>query len=1187
MPRQHPSIPSSVRAALLAGVLFCIVAALPVLPLRLAGAASGASANIPAAELAYRKNGEFTFDGIQVVAGYFSPDWKRSDQARARTAPGYPRTPGIDGEDDHENRVAFRLAPGPSAPAGSSEPLVLDQRLRRTGPRALQLDSTVTHPSGISVSEVFIECNIPAATGIGRAIILDGTAHPLPGTLANPRIALAGEIRPRVLTLPSATGTLTLRGEFALIIQDARQWKRDVFSVRLRFPLRRGVPLTRTSLSLAFRHEPPESTPLSLHEAANSGFRDEIAGDRRGGWTDQGAQNDLRNLAPGPLTASGIRFEILDEIRNDGRAAIILGKDDRKDFLPRKRTLALPPETAAQSASWNSLYLLHAGAWLAGKVAKGPPVGRLTVRYADATGTTHEIRNGRDIGNWWNPYPLSNAAVAWTGRNAESEVGLYLSRFDLLRKPVASLDFETGGPSMWMIAAVSGSGVRLTPATPERAWTAAAGRDWAAWVHGMDIEAGSVFDFSTQLDAPAGKHGPVIVTPGGHFAFRDRPAERVRFWGVNLCFSANYPRRDEADLLAERLARSGYNSIRIHHYDRHLQRKGGASHEPDPEKLDALDYLFAACKRRGLYINLDLYTSRTFSPEEFAALGFDAPGKGSATASGDMHWRFKSLLPVSDAAFDTWARFARNLLTHTNPHTGIAWKDDPAIAGICPVNENSPDHRIHSDPVINRHYRAAFDAWLAEPANRGLPPPPGAATDDIAGRRDAAFNRFVIEAHRRLDRRMAGLLRSLGVRAPLTGVNHRQGQELAYLRENYDYVDNHRYWDHPRFPQERFRLPFRFSQASATEAAAALPRELMPSRIFGKPYAVTEFNYVRPNRHRPEALALMPAYAGLQDWDAIYNFDYASSRAALAAPGRGGTFSIADDPIGQLGDRLAAVLFRRGDIAPAATRVVFSVRDSTASGRINQPFPDAFSRIGLVARIGSLTGSPADILRERAPAAIVVQEPATPRTDDGALAGRVFPADENLAARLQSEGILPPGSVSPDNTRYRSDTGQITLDTAAGTLRVAAPRSELFVLPRDARLEGHFAAVRNRGDFATLGVISADGRDLADSRRVLVAHLTDSLPAGTRFSSADRQILEQRGKLPHLVRRGAAELTLRLAPGVPWQAWAVSATGARLREVPLSRGEGGAWHLRVETVTEAGTQLAWEIAPRAGDRDAW
>ncbi|AHF90796.1 hypothetical protein OPIT5_11855 [Opitutaceae bacterium TAV5] len=1180
MPRPYPSISVSTsgHAALPARALFCVVAAFSLLPLRPAGAAAATAAqasDIPAAEFAYRKNGEFTFDGIQVVAGYFSPDWKRVDQTLSQPAPGYPRVLGIDGEEDYETRIVFRRGGGVSGPPA------LEQRLRRTGPHALQLDSEITHPSGISVREAFIEFNIPAATGIGRAVTIDGAPHPLPETFAQARIVAAASVRPRVLTLPSATGTLTISGNFSLLIQDARQWRRNVFSVRLRFPLNSGEPLMRTSLSLALRHAPSDNMPLLLGEAANSGFRDEIAGDRRGGWTDQGDQNDLRVLAPGPLTVSGIRFEILDETRNDGRAAIVLGKAGQ-DFLPKKRTLALPPETAAQSAGWNSLYLLHAGAWLSGKVAEGPPVGRLTVRYADATETTHEIRNGRDIGNWWNPYPLANAAVVWTGRNPSSEVGLYLSRFDLRQKPVASLDFETGGPSMWMIAAVSGSDLRITPATPRRAWTATADRDWAAHDHRMEVEIGSVFDFSTQLDAPAGKHGPVIVTPEGHFAFRDRPAERVRFWGVNLCFSANYPTRDEAELLAERLARSGYNSIRIHHYDRDLQRKGGASHELDPEKLDALDYLFAACKRRGLYINLDLYTSRTFSPEEFAALGFDAPGKHSATASGDMHWRFKALLPVSDAAFDTWASFARNLLTHTNPHTGIAWKDDPAIAGICPVNENSPDHRIHSDPVINRHYRAAFDAWLAEPANRGLLPS-GAAADDVAGRRDVVFNRFIIEAHRRLDQRMAGFLRSLGVRTPLTGVNHRQGQELTYLRENYDYVDNHRYWDHPRFLQERFKLPFRFNQASATEAAAALPRELMPSRIFGKPYAVTEFNYVRPNRHRSEALALMPAYASLQDWDAIYNFDYASSRAALAAPGRGGTFSIADDPIGQLGDRLAAVLFLRGDIAPAATRIVFSVQDSTAFGRINQPFPDGFSRIGLVARIGSLTESPADILRGRAPAAIVVQEPASPRAVDGALAGRVFPANENLAVRLQSEGILPPGSVSPDNTRYQSDTGQIILDTSAGTLRVATPRSELFVLPQDVRLEGHFAAVRNRGDFATLGVISADGRDLADSRRVLVAYLTDSLPAGTRFSSADRQTLEQRGKLPHLVRRGAAELTLRLAPGVSWQAWAVSASGARLREVPLSQGEEGAWHLRVETVTEAGTQLAYEIVPPAGD----
>ena len=44
----------------------------------------------------------------------------------------------------------------------------------------------------------------------------------------------------------------------------------------------------------------------------------------------------------------------------------------------------------------------------------------------------------------------------------------------------------------------------------------------------------------------------------------------MRFYGVNLCFSAHYITHEQADRLAERLARLGYNAVRLHHYEGEL-----------------------------------------------------------------------------------------------------------------------------------------------------------------------------------------------------------------------------------------------------------------------------------------------------------------------------------------------------------------------------------------------------------------------------------------------------------------------------------------------------------------------------------------------------------------------------------------------------------------------------------------
>ena len=75
-------------------------------------------------------------------------------------------------------------------------------------------------------------------------------------------------------------------------------------------------------------------------------------------------------------------------------------------------------------------------------------------------------------------------------------------------------------------------------------------------------------------DAPAGKHGPVIARPDGTFAYEKKPQEPVRFYGVNFCFSAHYIPHEQADRLAERLARVGYNAIRVHHHEGELVSPG-------------------------------------------------------------------------------------------------------------------------------------------------------------------------------------------------------------------------------------------------------------------------------------------------------------------------------------------------------------------------------------------------------------------------------------------------------------------------------------------------------------------------------------------------------------------------------------------------------------------------------------
>jgi hypothetical protein len=451
-----------------------------------------------------------------------------------------------------------------------------------------------------------------------------------------------------------------------------------------------------------------------------------------------------------------------------------------------------------------------------------------------------------------------------------------------------------------------------------------ANHDWSPYAHSVEVAPGGVFDFSHLLDAPAGKYGALRATPEGHFEFEKRPGVRIRFWGVNLLYTANFLEPAEADRLAERLARSGYNTVRLHFFDTDLVRpslaRGGNSWDLDPVMLDKLDHLFAALKKRGIYLNIDLFCIRSFSAREMADFGFGPEDKFVMDP-------FKGLIPVSPSAFQSWARYAKNLLTHRNPCTGLTWAEDPALIGICPVNEDALQNRI-SHPVVLELHKKAFVASGAGPASE-------------AGKRSfPAWNRFIYESQARSDARIFKFLRSLGTKALLTGANYGWTEGLSFVREHYDYVDNHQYWDHPKFPGKPWQAPFAFNQKSALAENAALPRNIMPTRMLGRPFTVTEFNFCRPNQYRSELAILMPAYASLQDWDALYNNQYASTREMALKGGIENYFALATDPIGMIGSRVGCLIFQRGDIAPASRVIAWASRTEDACRELWRRRPD-------------------------------------------------------------------------------------------------------------------------------------------------------------------------------------------------------------------------------------------------------
>lgn len=143
----------------------------------------------------------------------------------------------------------------------------------------------------------------------------------------------------------------------------------------------------------AFRGDAPPGNfrPLGLRGTVNVGFRDEVAGDGRGGWTDQG-HNDLRHIDPGVQVLRGIPFDIIEPARNEGLSCLVLKGRARADV----------PAWAAFDVGMvcDVLYFLHAAAWAG---SPGTRVAEYILRYADGTQHSLAVRTDTHITDWWQP----------------------------------------------------------------------------------------------------------------------------------------------------------------------------------------------------------------------------------------------------------------------------------------------------------------------------------------------------------------------------------------------------------------------------------------------------------------------------------------------------------------------------------------------------------------------------------------------------------------------------------------------------------------------------------------------------------------------------------------------------------------------------------------------------------------
>lgn len=639
---------------------------------------------------------------------------------------------------------------------------------------------------------------------------------------------------------------------------------------------------------------------VDLRSVVNMGLADDVEGDQKGGWTDQG-DNDLRDFPTGKQEFRGIPFEIIDPETNGGKASLVMYGEE-KPYFPKQATIPIG-KTA------KTFCILHGASWCP---STGTKVADYILEYTDGTKAAIPTIAGEGITNWWWPSDTSKSVVAWKGSNAacgDIGINLYLMQNPYPNKEIKNLVIQTTGKGVLGIL-----GITITDGTPKIAEATPAQTDTTGWIKyqlATNVKPGSALDVSFLLDKPSGKHG-FVTTAADQFVFED--GTPIRFWGTVFAFKANFPSHAEAEIIAQRLARSGCNIVRLHHMDWGGYENGHWNlfdSEPGPggelrlseERLDKLDYLIYQLKKNGIYVYMDLFVSRGFSEKE------------GVRDAADFYVVSNPLTLFDPKLIELQKEFAHTFLTHVNPYTGLSYADEPTIAMMEIINETSLIASWSAENLQNwpQYYRDEFFvmwnewllarygthgalkiAWTDANGDCPLTAEENLAKKNImwstslrgdwqisnahtsfAPARVSDTIAFLEHVQAKYFQEMEAYLRALGIKVPIAGSNY--PNHTADIRSNAgcDYLDNHVYHDHPTSHD-----PWTIDNSSLVKmdlvGTANILKNLTYLRVSNKPFFVTEWDFVWPNAYLLEGQPIMAAFAAYQDWNGLTRFSYAN-----------------------------------------------------------------------------------------------------------------------------------------------------------------------------------------------------------------------------------------------------------------------------------------------------------------------
>ncbi len=657
------------------------------------------------------------------------------------------------------------------------------------------------------------------------------------------------------------------------------------------------------------------------------------------------------------------------------------------------------------------------------------------------------------------------------------------------------------------------------PARADGPW---GGEGTWAFQPGEELEGGAL-DLRGLNENVAGQDGFVRRSADGE-GFVRADGRPIRFWGVAARVNPKVP-DEEIERHARFLARIGVNMVRLGGADSGLYPTAKDARITDVNE-DALNDVWRAVaifKKHGIYVRYSPFWdhgSVKYVPESWGIEGYG--GKGG---------RLNALLffePTLQKGYRAWMR---RLLCDKNPYTGIPLKDDPALAIVQVVSEDSLlfwwFNSIKGGPLKELQGRfaafakgkygsldAAMDAWGGADVKGDAP---------RAGRL-GLYNLYnltqwpvVGNARRVRDQAefLATLERSFYAKT-IDYLKNELGAKQLVGPSNMGSADEVRLDDLQRWAwsvADVIELNSFFSTGIKGQHAfwriqpghrftprSALREPGIPAarrQVVGRPFIVSSTTWTPPNPYSPEAAILNGAYAANAGLDGLLWFaassatydtqpyftfvkvrgDHPMKRWSVSHPGLMTQFPA------------ASLIFRQGLIEQADT-VIHEVRTTD----------ELFARRAPV-MVESMTYAPSEHAAEALPTKREAMSRARP---EAYLIGKVEVAFEGDPSRTRSADLSK--YIDPASGAIRTTHGQLVMNRRRGLCLLDAPKAQGavgFLKGAGGRFDLGDVTIESGNEYASVVVVPLDGKPLARSRTVLVQAGTTAWPTGWQTQAVE------------------------------------------------------------------------------------